>query len=171
MIYNIHPIFVHFPIALLFIYSIVKILPFKKWLPKVTWNYFEIILLSIGVVGAFVASSTGEMVEHLVKNKQLVETHSTFASISTIIFCSLLVGEILSFLTVSFIPIKLNLPKINNIFVYIQKILTHHIFSKILAFLGLIAITITVMLGGIIVYGVSADPLAAPLLNLLNIAF
>ena len=153
MIYNIHPIFVHFPIALLFIYSFIKVLPFEKYFQKVSWKHIEILLLTIGVTGAFIASSTGESAEHQITvNRQLVEMHSTFASISIILFCALLLGELLSFITISFVPTKLNLPKFNNLLIFIQKILTNKIFSKIIAFLGLIAISVTGLLGGIIVY-------------------
>ena len=169
MIYNIHPIFVHFPIALLFIYSIIKILPLKKYFPKVTWNYFEFILLLIGVCGAFIASSTGEAAEDLIKaNKQLVEMHSTFASISTTIFGLLLLGEILIILTPKLFP-KFNLPKTSELVLFVQKILTHKIVVILLAFLGLISITITGLLGGVIVYGPNADPIAGIILKLLGI--
>lgn len=169
MTYDIHPIFVHFPIALLVVYSIIKILPFKKWFPQVTWNYLESILLLIGVLGAFISSSTGEVAEHLTKaNKNLVEMHSTFAGISTWLYGLLLLGEILVLLTPKLFP-KFNLPKTSELVLFIQNLLTNPISSKIIAFLGLIAISITGMLGGVIVYGVSADPLAPMLLKLLGI--
>ena len=169
MTYNIHPIFVHFPIALLFIYSIIKILPFKKWFPKATWNYLEFILLLIGVGGAFVASSTGEIAEHLMnKNRQLIEVHSTFAGISTILFCILLLGEILVLITPRIFS-KISLPKTSEFVLFIQKILINPILSKIIAFLGLVSITITGLLGGVIVYGPTADPMAGVVLKLLGI--
>ena len=170
MIYNIHPIFVHFPIALLFIYSILKILPFKKWFPKVTWDYLGFILLLIGVLGAFVASSTGEIAEKLVqKNRQLIEMHSIFAGISTTIFGLLLLGEILLLLTPKIFS-KYNLPKTSEYVLFIQKILTHKIIVILLAVFGLISITITGLLGGTIVFGLNADPLAPIVLNLLGIS-
>lgn len=169
MIYNIHPIFVHFPIVLLFLYSVIKILPFKKYFPKVTWDYLGFFMLFIGVGGAFVASSTGEMAEDLINaNKQLIEIHSTFAGISTTIFGLLLLGEILILLTPKIFP-KYNLPKTSELVLFIQKILTHKIVVIGLAFLGLVAITITGLLGGTIVYGATADPLAPIILKLLGI--
>ena len=58
MTYNIHPLFVHFPIAFLFIYSLIKIVPVKKWLPKVSWKDIERVLLVVGVLGAFAALSS-----------------------------------------------------------------------------------------------------------------
>ncbi len=170
MSYNIHPIIVHFPIALLFIYSIIKILPFEKYFQNISWKQVEIFLLTIGTLGAFVASTTGEIAEELIStNRQLVESHSFFADISTFLFGALLLGELLLILINSKYFTKIDLPKTKDLLIFIQKILTNKIFSKIIAFLGLIAISITGMLGGVIVYGTSADPLAVPLLNLLNI--
>ena len=84
MTYNIHPLFVHFPIALLFVYSIIKILPLQKWLPNVAWKHIERVLLLVGVLGAFAALSTGEIAEHLTRpNHDLVETHQRAGSGAT----------------------------------------------------------------------------------------
>ncbi len=56
---------VHFPVALLLFYSIIKILPWSKWFPNVSWKHIERALLLAGVLGAFVSLSTGEVAEHL----------------------------------------------------------------------------------------------------------
>ena len=91
MTYNIHPIIVHFPIALLFLYSIIKILPLNKWLPKVAWRDIERVLLVFGVLGAFVALATGQIARHLIQpNRDLIHAHSNFASISTWLYGLLL---------------------------------------------------------------------------------
>lgn len=171
MIYNIHPIIVHFPIALLFLYSLIKIIPFKKWFPKISWKQIEILLLTIGIIGALVANSTGEVAQHLInKSRQIIRIHSTFAEISTFIYGLILIGEILPFFTLKIIP-KLNSQKITNLFIFIQKILTDDILVAILAFLGLIAIAITGLLGGVIVYGVSADQIAILVLKILGLSY
>src|SRR5665213_2786655 len=97
MAYNIHPILVHFPIALLFVYSIVKILPFEKWFPTVAWKHIERVLLLVGVLGAFAAYTTGETATHLFHpNRQLVHAHANFAGTATFLYCVLLGGEILA---------------------------------------------------------------------------
>ncbi len=152
MTYNIHPIIVHFPIALLVLYSIIKILPLSKLIPRVAWKDIERILLVLGIVGAFAAMFTGGIAEELVQpNKELVEMHGMFAFISIVLYGVLLLVEIIGIFKTKFLTIS------------------NGVLSKILALCGLLAISITGMLGGIMVYGLSSDPLAPLLLNLLNI--
>ncbi len=171
MIYNIHPIVVHFPIALLFVYSLIKILPCQKWFPAVSWKHIERTLLVIGVLGAFVASSTGEIAEHLVRpDGQLVEMHAFFASLATWLYGLIVLGEILYFIT-PFIASKLSSAPLNTLLAYIQNILQNRIVSSILAGLGLIAISVTGLLGGVMVYGVSADPITGVVLRVLGIGY
>ena len=170
MTYNIHPLFVHFPIALLFIYSIIKIIPFHIVLPNVSWKHIERVLLLAGVLGAFVSSSTGEIAEHLVEsNRQIIEMHKLFAAASTWFYGLLLLGEALYLLN-PIISLKLQIPPLNNFLNFIQKILTNRILSIILTLLGLVAISITGLLGGVLVYGVSADPVAPVVLRLFGIS-
>ncbi len=153
MTYNIHPLLVHFPIALLFLYSVIKILPFQKFIPSVAWKDIERALLFFGFLGSLAAFFTGGIAEHLVQpNHQLVEMHSNFALLSVIIYGVLLLySEVFSFLKPSYARFS------------------DGIVAKILALAGLICISITGMLGGVMVYGLSADPLAPLVLRLLGI--
>ncbi len=171
MTYNLHPIFVHFPIALLFVYSIIKILPLQRWFPSVTWKHIERVLLVVGVAGAWVALSTGEVAEHLSRpNHDLVEAHALFATTATWMYGLLLAGEILS-IALPWITAKVTSQKVLKIVVFIKDLLTHSVLATTLALLGLITITITGLLGGVMVYGTSADPFAALVLKLLGISF
>lgn len=167
--YNIHPIFVHFPIALLFLYSVIKILPLKKWFPGAAWKHIERALLFFGVLGAFAALATGDLAEHLFRpNRALVETHSTFAAIATWTYALLLAGEIAGMIRSEYgtrIHVKYVLP----FCAFIEKIFADRLFSKILAFVGFLTISITGLLGGVMVYGASADPLAGIVLKILGL--
>ncbi|MDE2399683.1 MAG: hypothetical protein KGL67_01590 [Patescibacteria group bacterium] len=152
MTYNVHPIFVHFPIVLLLLYSIVKILPLDKFFPRVSWKQIERFLLVLGFLGALAAIYTGGIARHLIQpNRQLVGMHSTFATASTWIYGFLLFLEIIAI-------VKSKYAKFSD-----------GLFSKLLALVGLISISITGLLGGVIVYGVTADPLAGIVLKLLGI--
>lgn len=169
MNYNIHPILVHFPIALLFIYSIIKVLPLSKWFPAVIWKHIERALLVFGFLGALLANATGETAQHLTHPlRALVDAHATFAGISIGLYGLLLAGEFFAVINSEykkFIPTGI----IQKFVDYFEKLLCNPIFSNILAILGLIAISTTGLLGGVMVYGKTADPLAGIVLNLLGI--
>jgi len=170
MTYNIHPLFVHFPIALLFLYSIIKILPFKKWFPKVAWRDIERVLLLIGVLGAFAALATGDTAEHLIHpNRQLVNAHSNFGEIATWIYGGLLVGEIAAVINAQKYTYRKSWKFISSILTFLENVFCNRIFSGILAFAGFIAISITGLLGGAIAYGTTADPFAGTILKILGI--
>lgn len=168
--YNLHPIFVHFPIALLFVYSVIKILPFRRWLPNVAWRDIERVLLVFGIGGAFLSLSTGEQAAELTRpNRSLVEAHEFFANFSTRMYLLLLIGEVANYLnTKNFILInKINyLPKL---IAWIEKVLTNKNLVLTLVVLGFITLFLTGVLGGVLVYGTTADPLAPFILKILNI--
>lgn len=167
MQYNIHPIFVHFPIAFLFLYSILKVLPTKKLFPKVHWEHIEKILLLAGVLGAFAASSTGEIAEHLTNPPHdIFKLHEEFAEASIAFYSIALVLEFLTFIK----PLlqKIKVKALHQIIALIEKLFVNRFVIALLAVAGLICISITGMLGGILVHGTSADPLAPLLLKILN---
>lgn len=168
--YNIHPIFVHFPIALLFVYSFIKILPFRKWFPNVAWRDIERLLLIVGIGGAYLSLSTGEQAEEFTRpNRSLVEAHAFFANFSTRMYLLILIGEVANYINTknfSFIN-KINyLPKLIT---WIEKILTNKNLVIVLVVLGFITLFLTGVLGGVLVYGTTADPLAPFILKILNI--
>ena len=170
MQYNLHPLFVHFPIALLFVYSIIRILPVSKWVPEISWKSAERVLLLVGVVGAFLALATGDTAEHLFQpNRQLVEMHSFFATLSTWLYGALLAGEILSLVNPKFGP-KIQNESIKDVMTSLESFLCDNIFSKIVAFVALVSISVTGLLGGVMVYGLSADPVAGFVVKMLGIS-
>ncbi len=169
MTYNIHPLFVHFPIAFLLLYSLLKVLPFYKWFPAASWKYTRLVILIAGVLGAFLASSTGEIAEGIVQvNHNVVETHAVFASVSTWIYGVLLAGEILVIAN-PFFTKKITSQNLLRFYIFIQKILTNNFLSITLAIVGVITISLTGLLGGAMVYGTTADPFAPFVFRLLGL--
>lgn len=171
MTYNIHPIFVHFPIALLVVYSIIKILPLKKWVPSVSWKDIELVLLVVGVLGAFAGLSSGESAEHLTRpNRALVEAHAFFAAAATWMYGLLLGGEFLRLVS-GWIVKTIRAPKVLQVVFFVRDLLTHSFLATTLAVLGLVTISVTGLLGGVMVYGTSADPIASIVLSILGISY
>jgi uncharacterized membrane protein len=171
MSYNIHPIFVHFPIAFLFTYSIIKVFPFRRWFPDISWKHIERVLLIVGVLGAFAALLTGENAESLYRSeRELVGFHSFFAEFATWMYGILLFGEAISFFNETIIlNIPSELSRGKRLLVLVDRIINNSFVSKILVIFGLLAISLTGLLGGAIVYGTSADPFAKFVLQLLGI--
>jgi uncharacterized membrane protein len=169
MSYNIHPLLVHFPIALLLVYSVIKIIPLRKWFPNVSWKHIERALLVFGILGAGAALLTGETAEYLTRpNHDLVETHSLFAATATWLYGILLAGELITFIN-PWIATKLKSPALLKTFSFLGELLRHPILSTTLAVLGLIMISLTGLLGGVMVYGTSADPVAPFVLKILGL--
>ncbi len=138
-------------------------------MPNFGWASVEWALLFFGVLGAFAAYSTGDTVSEMVMPPQrLLEAHQSFAFASVAIYSLILLGEALSIIRNKY-ENKINSIQIKNTLLRIENILRHKIFSKVLALIGLVSITLTGMLGGVMVYGTTADPMASIVLKLLNI--
>lgn len=169
MNYNIHPIFVHFPIALLFIYSLLIIIPVAKALPRFAWRDIRLVVLAIGLLGAWASLSTGESAEHATQaSHKLVNTHAAFASTSTWIYVALLIIELLPWAD-ALLAERVEWIKYRNFVRLLMKWFYQNWLISLLAVVGLFAITITGVLGGSIVYGTTADPLAPIVLKMLGL--
>jgi len=171
MQYNIHPIFVHFPIAFLMLYSLIKVLPLRRWVSYISLKAIERTLLIAGILGGFFALQTGELAEHLTRPvRSVVEMHSAFANASVWIYGALLLGDLMV-ICGSYINSKVQNKTILDIYGTLVIFLTNKYLVIVLAILGVITITLTGLLGGVMVYGTTADPLASVILSLLGINF
>lgn len=164
MEYNLHPIVVHFPIALLMLGALVRILPLKKLFPKVAWLDISRFLLGVGFVGGIAAHITGENAEELLQPQEdLVGAHANAAAVTLWAFGLVVFGECIRFL-----PEKIK----NNYFVdKVGIILGNSVLQVVLLCVGLVAIFLTGLLGGVLVHGTSADPLAPLVLKILGIDY
>lgn len=154
---NIHPLFVHFPIALLMLYSVLELIKSKKIEKRFNLFYTKIILLATGMIGGFVALQTGDIASELLSRAErtsILHFHEMFAQMSIFLYGVMAFGYIL----------KIALPylasknfKYNWLLTDLSIIILSPIVSMSLSVLGLIALTITGGLGGILVYGPNAD--------------
>jgi uncharacterized membrane protein len=180
---NLHPIFVHFPIALLVLYVLFEIgLPLKRslyrmfrwentvqyqWLMNPVWDSIKSFLVITGTVLAFPTLFTGENAEHIYMSVasspeafaqssigRLIEAHSTFAVLSVVLFSILAVGYVAEIL-ISVFPQSRT---IKTTCVWIVRILAQTPVRILLALVGMGALTITGALGGAISHGSDTDP-------------
>lgn len=168
MNYNLHPIFVHFPIAFFLLYSLLRLFPWPKKLPTVDWHLPRIVLLIVGLLGAWLANVTGEIASDLVRpDHALVEMHEGFAGASVNLYVVLLILELIIFFPPQWLDNEAG-RRLQPLLAKVKKLLSPWLF-RFLALVGAVLIAITGLLGGVMVYGVSADPLAAPMLKLLGL--
>lgn len=175
---NIHPIFVHFPIALLTIYAMMELLKFKKVKELPYFFYTKAIILIIGALSSSVALQTGEMAEDALNSPELhnlVEKHAWFAGFASYIFAVLAIVYAVSWVNKSDFAKNIlskvtNIGIINKLWIFVssiaEKILASDLLMITLAIVGLATITITGALGGAIVYGPNIDPIVQIIYNL-----
>lgn len=159
---NIHPFFVHFPIALLAVYAVLELIRVKKIKDFVAWIYIKATFLFIGVAGALVALETGDSAAEFHRDqRQLVRTHETFSQITTVIFLILCINYLFVVVDKLFGE-KIRPSKYQKLWGAILN-LVNKIFSGwmlvVLALVGVTGLIMTGALGGTIVYGPDMDPI------------
>lgn len=164
---NVHPIFVHFPIAFLTIYALIEIVPVSKLQSKDSIFYIKFFLVVIGWIFSLIASSTGEIAEHIIGDSRLVEIHASFATATEIIFGIIAIWYVFRFLEKEAIQIPYIETKIRPVLSFMIRISRKvGVIIPILACTGLVFVTITGSLGGAIVYGPNVDPIVQFIYNL-----
>lgn len=161
--YNLHPIFVHFPIALLSLYSFFEFISFGSLRRNQTWIIIKAMLVCLGGISLLVVRQLGSVAKHEITNPdvlRLVRAHEQYANYSTAVF-----GIIATFYVLVFVKLVLNyyrLPvSLRGLFSFLFVIQDWYINSytaKAMALLGLALLTIAGALGGSIIYSPTIDP-------------
>lgn len=147
---NIHPAFVHFPIAFLVAYVVIECIPFERFFPTVSWNQIKHFLLYAGVLAMVPTIATGLIAEKIVGESPLLNLHKLFAFLTFGLF-------VLASLNARSMQIH---PERNQP--------SSHILQKILAFLGLAGLFTVGALGAAMVYGFHVDPIVSFITGLLG---
>lgn len=160
---QVHPMVVHFPLALLTVYVLMELIPFKKVIADPRWILAKRVLLFLGTLGAFVALSSGEeRAGERIEPGTVLAYHSLCATITTWIF-GLLAGSQLVMTITAFVTRLVTkrewLYVIWKIIERIARIVSIRPVIIVCSIAGLITLTITGALGGGMVFGPDADPM------------
>lgn len=155
---NIHPVVVHFPIALLSIYALFEFLRFPKLVRQSWYTPVKCAFLFLGTILGFAALLTGGWAEDSVGESKLVGIHSMWAAVSMWIFAVLCATYLLLFIsrTEWFVKFEARFKRAGTMFPAVAGAILK--VAPIGAFVGLVAITVTGALGGAIIYGSDVDP-------------
>ncbi len=166
---NIHPILVHFPVALLAIYSLLELIRWNKITSQPYWFYVKAMFVCVGGLAALAALATGDTAVEGVRNglftpavsnyMDVIHLHETFADISIVVFGLIAASYLLTWIDrTNFVNRFKSLESLWRFLAKIASIIQRPVLLVLLAVIGLIAITITGGLGGVIVFGPDADP-------------
>ncbi|MBI3231686.1 MAG: hypothetical protein HYZ51_01235 [Candidatus Doudnabacteria bacterium] len=161
---NIHPIFVHFPIALFSVYTFFEVLRFPFLTRQAWYFYVKAVLVIAGSLASFVTAATGLMAQKFMEGHPALEYHEFFALLTAVVFVVVALSYALSWYArekaASGVILESWLVKLTQWIVNGKAVI-------LLAVLGFITLTITGGLGGVMVYGTEADPFFKPVYNLL----
>lgn len=166
---NIHPIFVHFPIALLTLYSVLELAYIKRLRALPYLFYTKAILVITGTIGAFASIQTGEMAAEGLTGESmlnLIRIHSDWANYTIWIYGILAASYLVAWLNTwgaftMWIAKQNFVGKVWKLLASVQHFFIQTPFVILLALAGLTAVTITGALGGAIVYGPEIDPIVS----------
>lgn len=171
---NFHPLFVHFPIALLSFYAICELIRFQKVTERPFWFYLKASFVTAGIVTAEFAAGTGELVQNMFadtpEKHAIVPVHALWAEMTIGVFFILAVSYVtlwVHFDATDFF-LKKN-PRIEKLWGFLTPIARRIIGTPLapaLAVFGLIGVTITGSLGGAMVHGPEIDPIVSSVYHL-----
>lgn len=159
---NLHPLFVHFPIAFLVLYSSAELVPSKTLRAHHSFFFIKLTLLVAGVFGAWLSLMSGDAIEHMFGNdaekNRILAAHAFWASACTTAYAILAGVYIIEWIRgKTFLLPKMILPAW-NVLLTLQSFLYRHWVRIVLAAFGFIAISLTGALGGALVHGIHVDP-------------
>lgn len=166
---TLHPMVVHFPIALLSLYALLEVISLH---PRLKYNtslaYTKMLLLFAGTVSAMVATSTWEGAEHQLGESTLIDRHAFYSEMARNAFLILSIIYLVKivFQSQQTIIRSLHLPQqfISGIAVLLSRVSRLYV-PVILACIWLFLITIAGALGGAIVHWAGIDPVVQWVVN------
>ncbi|MCC6934730.1 MAG: hypothetical protein IT406_03545 [Candidatus Yanofskybacteria bacterium] len=167
---NIHPIFVHFPVALLTLAATLELVRFRRVLQKSYIFHTKAFLVIAGTISGFIALQTGELLEHLydgTTTARIVELHSSLATATLGVFGILSIAYAAQWMEREQVFTRLRHTSAFRMIHALGQRITETRFAYVVSIVGLTLITLTGALGGIIAYGPDIDPVASFIYRLL----
>jgi len=173
---NIHPLIIHFPIALLTVYAICELIWSRRLAISPSWIKLKGFLVIVGTLAATAAYITGDWAQDALRQQSpdpatfaplhnLIEVHSQFATFSLIVFWFLAVAYIIKLLRIAAPHAAATLAAGEGWKTYafrfvarFQRVVIDTPFVYLFAIGGLLLIMVTGALGGSLVYGPDVDP-------------
>ena len=159
---NVHPLLVHFPIALLTVYALMELLRIKRLQAHPHVFALKAFLVIVGALSLVVTYQSGELIEEQYAIGELnltVERHATFALASHVAFGILGLGYVVRVLREAYAQKPIWNTFLGASLQRFSNVVSGSCVAPCLAFLGLVSLTITGALGGAIVHGPEIDPM------------
>jgi len=163
---NLHPIVVHFPVALLTFFAVLELIRFRKLAAQSWWFPLKAVLVMSGGVGALAARQTGEMIEDEFRGggvmDRVLEAHQFAANATIAVFGIIAAAYLVTWVLQSAWGVRIAASAewgMSARFVgAIARFIMRPPVIVVGALLGLFLVTVTGGLGGILAYGPDVDP-------------
>ncbi len=156
---NLHPILVHFPIALLTVYAVIEIARVPAVTKQSWWFPMKAGFAILGALAAVPTFFTGWIQEQGIDGEvpKLLDVHGDFALYTLLCFALLAAAHVVVILKAQ-APARL---------VRAAAFILRPAVAVPLAVLGLVFVTVTGALGGTMIYGPDIDPAARVIYDIL----
>ena len=163
---DLHPIIVHFPIAFLTVFFFLEVISIKRLEQEQWWFYLKAVLAILGGLSAVAAAQFGDLAAHKYRGvlavREVLHLHETFAKATEVL--GLLMAANYGALWLE----RTNM--LSRIFpgplgfirtwgLWVVKVINYKPLLKVLALFGLFCVVVTGGLGGMLVFGGTADPM------------
>ncbi len=169
---NFHVILVHFPIAVLTLYSLLEIIRIRRVQNFLHHFHLKAFLVITGAITAALAALTGKLIEanfrHDPAIRAVLHLHSTMGEVTIVYFGFFALLYLIAWLGRENLLDRLWLGWLKPFLEPIEKFLGSW-WMVLAGILGVLIITVTGALGGIIVYGPQVDPIASFIYNFLHL--